>query len=91
MQSAVRALRVDHQPGRAQALLDEYLGRFPHGALAEDAEALEIEAAMARPSLATARRWALRYVNQFPTGRFRSVADSLLRDDFSKDDRGSHP
>ena len=45
---AVRALRKQGDPARAQALLDQYLKANPHGALAEDALALSIEAAAAR-------------------------------------------
>src|SRR4051812_9722589 len=45
--AAVRALRRDHQPARARALLDAYLRRHPSGTLAQEALALSIEAALA--------------------------------------------
>ena len=89
--AAVRALRVDGRTSRARALLAEYLSRFPHGALAEDAVALQIEAAVAARDSTAARRWATRYVNDFPSGRFHAVADSVLREDSSKSDSGSRP
>lgn len=89
--AAVRALRVDGRTGRARALLSEYLTRFPHGALAEDAVALQIEAAVTERDSAAARRWATRYVDEFPSGRFRAVADSVLREDLSKRSSGSRP
>jgi hypothetical protein len=89
--AAVRALRVDGRTSRARALLSEYLSRFPHGALAEDAVALQIEAAMAERDATAARRWATRYVNDFPSGRFHAVADSVLREDSSKSNSGSRP
>ncbi len=89
--AAVRALRVDGRTSRARALLSEYLSRFPHGALAEDAVALQIEAAVAERDSMAARRWATRYVDDFPSGRFRAVANSVLREDSSKSSSGSHP
>ena len=89
--AAVRALRVEGRPRRARALLGEYLTRFPHGALAEDAVALQIEAAGAERDANAARRWATRYVEDFPSGRFRAVADSVLHEDSLKSDGGSHP
>ena len=91
MHAAVRALRVDGRTSRARALLSEYLSRFPHGALAEDAVALQIEAAVAGRDSIDARRWATRYVEEFPSGRFRAVADSVLREDSSKGNSGSRP
>ncbi|HEY2744460.1 MAG TPA: hypothetical protein VGL86_07550 [Polyangia bacterium] len=89
--AAVRALRVDGRTSRARALLSEYLSRFPHGALAEDAVALQIEAAVAERDSIAARRWATRYVGDFPSGRFRAAADSVLHDDSSKESSGSRP
>jgi hypothetical protein len=89
--AAVRALRVDGRTSRARALLGEYLSRFPHGALAEDAVALQIEAAVAQRDSIAARRWATRYVNDFPSGRFHAVADSVIREDSSKSNSGSRP
>jgi hypothetical protein len=89
--SAVRALRVERRTSRARALLSEYLIRFPHGALAEDALALEIEAAMAERDRGAARRWATRYLGDFPSGRFRTVADSVLHEDSSKGNDDSRP
>jgi hypothetical protein len=85
VQAAVRALRVDHRPGRARDLLSDYLRRFPHGALAEDATALQIEAAVAAGDLTAARRWADRYQSEFPSGRFNATAASVRPVDSSPD------
>jgi hypothetical protein len=87
----MRSLRVEGRPGRARALLDQYLGRFPSGALAEDATALEIEAAAAAGEVAAARRWATRYLAAFPSGRFRAAADRALRADSPKGAVVPHP
>jgi hypothetical protein len=88
--SAVRALRVERRIGRARSLLADYLRRFPDGSLAEDALALQIEAATADRDRIAARELAARYLREYPTGRFRSAAGQALND-FSKEERGSHP
>jgi hypothetical protein len=74
---AIQALRTDRDPARASRLLAEYLARYPHGALAEEAVALSIEAAAARhsPSAAT---FAERYLREYPNGRFRHTAEQAL-------------
>jgi hypothetical protein len=74
---AIQALRTDHDPVRAGRLLSEYLARYPHGALAEEAVALSIEAAAARHSPAAAA-FAERYLRQYPNGRFRRAAEQAL-------------
>lgn len=74
---AIQALRTDHDPVRASRLLAEYLARYPHGALAEEAVALSIEAAAARHS-PTAAAFAERYLRQYPNGRFRHTAEQAL-------------
>jgi hypothetical protein len=74
---AVRALRKQGDAARAQALLDQYLRANPHGALAEDALALSIEAAAARKD-PRAADYARRYLARYPSGRFRSVAERVL-------------
>lgn len=74
---AVRALRKQGDPVRAQALLDQYLKSNPRGALAEDALALSIEAAAARKD-PRAADYARRYLARYPQGRFRAVADRVL-------------
>ena len=74
---AIQSLRTDRDPARASRLLAEYLARYPHGALAEEAVALSIEAAAARhsPSAAT---FAERYLREYPRGRFRHTAEQAL-------------
>jgi hypothetical protein len=74
---AIQALRNERDPARASRLLAEYLARYPHGALAEEAVALSIEAAAARhsPSAAT---FAERYLRDYPGGRFRHTAEQAL-------------
>lgn len=74
---AVRALRREGDPARAQQLLDRYLADNPKGALREDALALAMEAAAARQD-PRAADYARRYLARYPAGRFRSVAERLL-------------
>jgi hypothetical protein len=70
---ALRALRQDGDPKRARARLDEYLAAHPSGALVEEASALEIEAAAAEDDPQTVDL-ARRYLDRYPTGRFRDAA-----------------
>ncbi len=74
---AIQALRTDRDPARAGRLLAEYLTRYPHGALAEEAVALSIEAAAARHS-PSAAGFAERYLREYPRGRFRHTAEQAL-------------
>lgn len=74
---AVRALRKLGDPGRAQALLEQYLRQNPRGALVEDALALSIEAAAARKD-PRAAEYARRYLARYPSGRFRGMAERVL-------------
>jgi hypothetical protein len=74
---AVRALRKQGDPARAQALLDQYLKSNPRGALSEDALALSIEAAVARKD-PRAADYARRYLTRYPNGRFRVQAERAL-------------
>jgi hypothetical protein len=71
--AAMRALRLDHDPIRARALLARYLGRHPNGALAEEALALSIEAAVAHHD-ADAAALGARYLQRYPAGPFRTLA-----------------
>ncbi len=72
--AAVRALRVEDQPLRAEQLALGYLRVYPHGALAEEALAVAIEAAALNHD-SRAPRLAERYFRQYPNGRFRHVAE----------------
>jgi hypothetical protein len=74
---ATRVLRGERDPARAGVLLDAYFRRFPHGALAEEALALAIEAAEARGD-ARARVLARRYLGRYPSGHFRERAERAL-------------
>ncbi len=71
---AMRALRKEGQPGRALKLLEEYLRRYPNGALAEEAMALSVEAAAARGD-GRAKELANRYLTRYPSGQFRGSAE----------------
>jgi hypothetical protein len=75
---AMIALRRDHDPVRAGALLDRYLGAHPRGALREEALALAIESAAARGDERAARAWATTYEASYPGGRFGAFARSHL-------------
>jgi hypothetical protein len=74
LMAAVKALRQDHNPARANRLLHAYLRRYPHGSLSEEARALLIEAARAQSSPNTAEL-ANEYLRLYPNGRFRSAAE----------------
>lgn len=74
--AAIQALRKNHDPARARRLLNQYLRANPHGALAEEALALSIEAAndMGDPRTATL---ACRYLSLYPNGRSRALASRV--------------
>jgi hypothetical protein len=74
---ATRALRREGNPGRATQLLAEYKKKFPRGALAEEALALSIEAAVARGD-ARAAKLARRYLDLYPQGHFVDKARRAL-------------
>jgi hypothetical protein len=76
--AGVRALRRDGDPTRAQALAEEALQRYPHGAQVEEAMALAMEAMSARGDLPGARRAAQRYLASFRAGRFADRAARIL-------------
>jgi hypothetical protein len=69
----MRALRLEKNPVRARALLGRYLERNPGGALAEEALALSIEAAVAHHD-PDAAALAARYLRRYPAGPFRPLA-----------------
>jgi hypothetical protein len=71
--AGMRALRVDHDPVRARGLLARYLERRPSGALAEEALALTIEAALAHQDDDAPALGAL-YLRRYPGGPFKAVA-----------------
>lgn len=78
--AAMRALRRDHNPARARALLESYLSEHPNGSLAEEALAMSIEAAVARQDLLDAHRLAERYLSTYPHGPFHVMATRTLAD-----------
>lgn len=75
---AVKALRADHDPAKAQSLLNDYMKKNPNGVLSEDALALSIEAAATRRD-PRAREYATRYLAQFPNGKYRALATRALQ------------
>ena len=76
--AGMRALRVDHDPVRARMLLARYLERRPSGALAEEALALTIEAALAHQDGDAAALGAL-YLRRYPGGPFKALASRAKR------------
>jgi TolA-binding protein len=72
-----RALRSEGDPARAARVLDDYFKRYPHGALAEEAQALAIDIAVARGD-SRAKSLAARYLSSYPDGHFRSKAQRVL-------------
>jgi len=77
---ALIALRRDHDPARASALLDTYFDSNRHGPLREEALVLAIEAADGRGDGPRALRFARMYQNEFPHGRFDAFVRSHLQD-----------
>lgn len=74
---AARALRVERNPTRARALANRYLERQPTGALADEALAISIEAAVDQHD-PDAVALSARYLQQFPRGPFRGLAQRTL-------------
>jgi hypothetical protein len=66
---AMRALRVERNPGRARAVLLAYLAHHPKGALAEEALVMLVEAAVANGD-SDASALAARYFALYPKGGF---------------------
>lgn len=73
---AMLALRRARDFRRAGVLLEDYLGKYPRGALREEAIALTVEAAAARADLGRRDYWASVYVKDYPTGRFRAFVEA---------------
>ena len=74
---ATRALRVDRDAHRARLLAARYLQQRPRGELAEEALAIEVEAALDHHD-ADAASAAARYLSLYPHGAFRAVAQRAL-------------
>jgi hypothetical protein len=74
---AMRALRVERNPGRARELLTSYLGQHPRGDLAEEALVMLVEAAVAHRD-ADAQTLAARYYRLYPHGPFRGQVERTL-------------
>jgi hypothetical protein len=75
--AAMRALRVEKDPARARGLLSRYLAEHPNGALAEEALAMSIEAAIAHHDT-DVTALASRYLRLYPHGSFQSLARNAL-------------
>ncbi|HXU65286.1 MAG TPA: hypothetical protein VN962_26485 [Polyangia bacterium] len=75
--AAVRALRTDGQPARAERLALGYLHSYPRGALSEEALAVAIEAS-AQSGDSRAVGLARRYLREYPHGRFQRVAEQAV-------------
>ena len=74
---AMRALRLQGNPARARQLLAWYLARHPDGTLAEEAQAMTIEAAVAHHD-ADAAALARGYLRRYPAGHFSALARQTL-------------
>jgi hypothetical protein len=74
---ATHALRVNRDPALARALAKLYLDRQPRGALADEALAISIEAAIDHHD-ADAEALSARYLAQFPRGSFRALAERTI-------------
>jgi hypothetical protein len=72
---AMRALRVEHNPARARAVVSTYLAHHPKGALAEEALVMLVEAAVAQGD-SDAPALGARYFASYPRGGF---ADQVRR------------
>jgi hypothetical protein len=75
---ALVALRRDHDPNHAAALLNHELEANPHGVLRQEALVLAIEAADARGDRRGAEGYARAYQREFPSGRFKQLAQRYL-------------
>lgn len=75
---ALRALRRDGDPALARALSAAYLERHPNGALAEEALALNVEAAVAHRD-PDASALGVRYLRRYPNGPFCGLARQASR------------
>jgi hypothetical protein len=75
---ALVALRRDHDPSRAAGLLNHELESNPHGVLRQEALVLAIEAADARGDRRGAESFARAYQREFPSGRFKQLAQRYL-------------
>jgi hypothetical protein len=75
---ALVALRRDHDPNHAAALLTHELEANPHGVLRQEALVLAIEAADARGDRRGAEGFARAYQREFPSGRFKQLAQRYL-------------
>jgi hypothetical protein len=77
---AMFTLRRTRDFERAGVLLEDYLTKYPHAALREEAIALAVEAAAARADLARRDYWASVYVKDYPAGRFRGFIEASRAD-----------
>lgn len=75
---AMRALRRDANPALARGLCAAYLDRHPNGALAEEALALTVEAAVAHHDM-DAPALGAHYLRSYPNGPFRGLARQASR------------
>ena len=75
--AALRALRVEHDPQRARVLVAECLERHPSARAAEEALAVDIEAAVAHHD-PDAAMVAAEYPILYPTGPFSRLAERTL-------------
>ncbi len=77
---AMLAVRHTRDFRRAGVLLEDYLAKYPRGALREEAMALAVEAAAARTDLARRDFWVSAYLKDYPAGCFRAFMEGSRAD-----------
>jgi hypothetical protein len=74
-----RQALVAEAANRALARLDEHRARFPHGALAEEREAMRVEALVLAGRYAEARGRAAAFRARSPSSLFAATVDTALK------------
>ncbi|HVT10240.1 MAG TPA: hypothetical protein VHO67_22425 [Polyangia bacterium] len=73
-----RAALVSGDADRALALLDRHRGRFPEGRMAEERDALHVQALAASGQVSRARTQATRFLRTYPASLFRPAVERAV-------------